>query len=106
MNSQAVVTGANTTIGNANVWSGRFRVESSPYMENTSYTGNSAAAWYLLADPNDLAVIEIAALNGRVEPVVDTADADFHVLGVQMRGYADVGVSMQEFRAGVRSAGS
>lgn len=90
----------------ANVWRGRFRVESSPYMTNTKYTGNNAAAWYLLADPNDLPVIEIAALYGRVEPVIESADASFNVLGVQMRGYSDVGVNLQEFRGGVRADGS
>lgn len=89
-----------------NVWRGRFRVESSPYMSNSSFTGYSAAAWYLLADPQELPVIEIAALNGRVEPVIETADADFNVLGVQMRGYSDVGVALQEYRAGVRADGS
>lgn len=90
----------------ANVWRGRFRVESSPYLSNSTYTGNSASAWYLLADPNEMPVIEIAALNGRVEPVVETADADFNVLGVQMRGYSDVGVAKQEPRGGVRADGS
>lgn len=90
----------------ANVWRGRFEVESSPYMSNSTYTGYSASAWYLLADPNELPVIEIAALNGRVEPVVETADADFNVLGVQMRGYSDVGVAKQEYRGGVRADGS
>jgi hypothetical protein len=88
-----------------NVWRGRFRVESSPYLSNSSYTGNSAAAWYMLADPNELPMIEIAALNGRVEPTVETADADFNVLGVQMRGYSDVGVALQEFRAAVKADG-
>lgn len=88
-----------------NVWRGRFRVESSPYMSNSSYTGYSAAAWYLLADPQELPVVEIVALNGRVEPVVETADAEFNVLGVQMRGYSDVGVALQEYRAGVRADG-
>jgi hypothetical protein len=89
-----------------NIWRDRFRVESSPYMSNVKYTGNSASAWYLLADPADLPVIEIVALNGRVEPVIETADADFNVLGVQMRGYSDVGVEKQEYRAGVRADGS
>jgi len=91
--------------GDANIWKDRFRVESSPYMSNAAYTGYSAAAWYMLADPNEMPVIEIVALNGRVEPVVETADADFNVLGVQMRGYSDVGVEMQEYRGGVRADG-
>jgi hypothetical protein len=88
-----------------NVFAGRFRVESSPYMSNSSYTGYSAAAWYMLADPMDMPVIEIAALNGRVEPIVETADADFNVLGIQMRGKSSVGVNLQEYRAGVRADG-
>ena len=104
MNSEKIK--GDTDEPEVNVWRGRFRVESSPYMSNASYDGYSAVAWYLLADPNEMPVIEIAALNGRVEPVVETADADFNVLGVQMRGYSDVGVAKQEYRGGVRADGS
>ena len=104
MNSERLI--GSTDGGDANIWNGRYTVVSSTYMSNTSYTGNSAVAWYLLADPMDLPVIEIAALNGNVAPVVETADADFNVLGVQMRGYSDVGVRKQEYRAGVRSTGA
>ena len=105
MNSERLITGENSTQPDANIWRGRFRVESSPYMHNTAYTGYSASAWYMLAEPNVMPVIEIAALNGRVEPTVETADADFNVLGVQMRGYSDVGVAKQEYRGGVRADG-
>lgn len=106
MNSELLISGTSTaTQGSTNIWRGRFRVYSSPYMSNSAYTGYSAAAWYMLADPADLPVIEIAALNGRVEPTVETADAEFNVLGVQMRGYSDVGVNLQEYRAGVRADG-
>jgi phage head maturation protease len=99
------VTGASATIPNVNVYAGRFRVESSPYISNSSYTGNTAVGWWMIANPSDLPLIEIAALNGRVEPVVETADAEFNVLGVQMRGYSDVGVTRQEKRAGVYADG-
>ena len=106
MNSERLIDGTATAVqGDANIWRGRFRVESSPYMHNSAYTGYSAAAWYMLADPAVMPVIEIAALNGRVEPTVETADADFNVLGVQMRGYSDVGVNLQEYRGGVRADG-
>jgi hypothetical protein len=106
MESQRLIDGTNTAVrGDANIYRGRFRVESSPYMSNSNYTGYSAAAWYMLADPNEMPVVEIAALNGRVEPMVETADADFNVLGVQMRGYSDVGVALQEYRGGVRADG-
>lgn len=94
-----------TASGDANPFFGRYRVESSPYISNSSYTGYTSAAWWLLANPADLAVIEIVALNGRVTPTVDTADADFNTLGIQMRGYSDVGVNLQEYRAGVHADG-
>lgn len=95
-----------TDAADANIWRNRFTVASSPYMENTNYTGNSTAAWYLLANPLELAVIQVALLHGRDAPIVETADAAFNVLGVEMRGYHDFGVSLQEYRGGVRSAGS
>jgi hypothetical protein len=105
MTSEKLITGASATVGEANPFAGRFRVESSPYMSNANYTGYSAAAWYMLADPNVLPVIEIVALNGRVEPTVESADADFNTLGIQMRGYCDIGVELQEYRGGVRADG-
>jgi len=106
MASERIIDGSSTTKqGDANIYRGRFRVESSPYMSNSAYTGYSAAAWYMLADPSELPVIEIAALNGNVQPVVETADASFNVLGIQMRGYSDVGVAQQEYRGGVRADG-
>ena len=100
-----VQSGSATGQSDVNVFAGRFRVESSPYMSNAAYTGYSAAAWYMLADPRDMPVVEIAALNGRVEPIVETADADFNVLGIQMRGKSSVGVALQEYRGGVRADG-
>lgn len=106
MNSEKLIDGtATATQGDANVFRGRFRVESSPYISNSAYTGNTSVGWWLLADPSVLPVIAIAALNGRVEPVVETAEAEFSVLGVQMRGYSDVGVNLQEYRGGVYADG-
>ena len=101
-----LTTGGSDNVADANVYRGKYRVASSVYMENSSYTGNSTAAWYLLADPMDLPVIEVVFLNGRETPIVESADADFDTLGIQVRGYHDFGVAKQEFRGGVRSAGS
>lgn len=106
MGGQNIVTGADTTLPSANVYQGRYRVVSSPYMENSSYTGYSAAAWYLLADPQDVPVIETCFLNGKDMPTIESADADFNVLGIQVRAYHDFGCALQEPRGGVRSAGS
>ena len=41
-------------------------------------------------------MIETAFLNGQEAPVIETADADFNVLGIQMRGYHDFGVALQD----------
>lgn len=84
---------------------GKFRVEVSRYLGNSKYTGYSSKAWYLLAEPTDLPVIEIAFLNGQEAPTIETADADFNVLGVQMRGYHDFGVALQDYRGGVKAKG-
>jgi len=53
-----------------------------------------------------VAVIEVVFLNGRQAPTVESADADFNVLGIQMRGYHDFGVEKQEYRGGVKSKGA
>lgn len=106
MGGQQIVTGSDTVLPSANVYQGRYRVVSSRYMENSSFTGYSNAAWYLLADPRDVPVIQTVFLNGRDMPTIESADADFNTLGIQVRAYHDFGVAKQEPRGGVRSAGS
>jgi hypothetical protein len=98
-------TTATTKFPVANPHQGKFRVEVSRYLANTSYTGNSAKAWYLFAEPTDLPVIEVAFLNGQEAPTIETADADFNVLGIQMRGYHDFGVALQDPRGAIKSKG-
>lgn len=99
-------TTANTARGTANPYAGRYRVVTSKYLSNTSYTGNSTTAWYLLADPNDIPVIQVAFLNGREMPVIESADADFNTLGIQYRGFYDFGCQLQEYRGGIRAKGA
>jgi len=89
----------------SNPHQGKFRTEVSRYLNNSQYPGNSQKAWYLLADPADLPVIEVAFLNGQESPVIETAEADFNVLGVRMRGYHDFGVALQDPRGGLKSKG-
>ncbi|MCL2647572.1 MAG: hypothetical protein FWD61_11295 [Phycisphaerales bacterium] len=90
----------------ANPHQGKYRVEVSRYLSNALYKGNaSSKAWYLLADPNDLPLIEVAFLNGQESPTIETAEADFNYLGVKMRGFHDFGVNLQDPRAGIRSKG-
>lgn len=108
MNSTNVVstTTANAPLPDGNPWAGMFEVVDSAYMQNSAYTGYSAAAWYLLADPNDVPVVEVCFLDGKEIPTVETTEADFDTLGIMIRGYHDFGVAKQEYRGGVRSAGS
>ena len=96
---------ANARVPITNPHVGKFRVEVSRYLANALYTGNSSKAWYLLTDPNDLPLIEVAFLNGQEAPTIETADADFNVLGVQMRGYHDFGVALQDPRAAIKCKG-
>jgi hypothetical protein len=84
---------------------GGFRIEVSRSLSNALYTGDSAKAWYLLADPSDLPVIEMAFLNGQESPTIETAEQTFNRLGIQMRGYHDFGVALQDPRGGVKAKG-
>jgi phage head maturation protease len=99
-------TTANTSFGTSNPFAGNFRVVHASYLSNSSYTGYSATAWYLLADPNDVPVIEVALLDGRDMPIVESADADFDTLGIHIRGVHHFGVAKQEYRGGVKSKGA
>lgn len=98
-------TTASTKYPTVNTFRGKFTVQSSFYLSLSTISGNSAKAWYLLADPADLATIEVVFLNGQQTPVIQTSDADFNVLGIMMRGYFDYGVKKQDWRAGVKMKG-
>ena len=81
----------------ANVLAGKFVIVSSAYLTSTS-------TWWLCADPNDLPTMEVGFLNGQRQPTVEQADADFDVLGIQVRGFYDFGVAQGEPRAAYRMA--
>jgi hypothetical protein len=104
--TQIVGQGASAApVPDGNPWAGMFRVVSSVYLGQTAI-GGSATAWYLLADPNNVAAIEVAFLFGRDTPTVETSEFDFNRLGMQWRAYMDFGVAKQEYRAGVKLKGA
>jgi hypothetical protein len=108
MQSTFITTGGASTKtkqGTSNIYAGRFTPVMSAYLGNSAYTGYSATAWYLLADPNDMPVIEIVFLDGQQAPTVESADVDFNKLGIQMRGFHDFGVALMEYRGGVKATG-
>lgn len=90
----------------ANPHAGMYRPVRSAYLSNAAISGNSTTAWRLLADPAELAAIEVCFLDGNEQPIIETAEADFNTLGVQMRGYHDFGVRKQDYRAAVKSKGA
>lgn len=88
-----------------NPHAGKWKPIASPYLNAQGITGGSAKAWYLFANPADVAAIEIAYLRGKRTPTIESGDTDFNTLGMQWRGYFDFGVAMQDFRAAVKSKG-
>ena len=81
----------------------RFEVAASPWISMANLSGSSSTQWYLLWAPDDFAIMEVAFLNGKKVPTIETSETDFNTLGVQMRGYWDFGVAMREKRGGVKS---
>jgi hypothetical protein len=91
----SLLVGGSSTVPNVNVLAGRYQVVPTSYL-------SSAEDYYLVASPADLPAMEVAFLNGVQSPVVETAEADFNTLGVQMRGYFDFGVAKAEYLASVK----
>jgi len=83
----------------------KYQVVSAPHLSDTFYTGNSAKAWYLFANPNVIAAFELVFLNGRREPVIERVEAPANMLGMGFRGYIDVGVKEQDPRGAVKVKG-
>ena len=108
MSSQYLLGPTSAKNPNANVWVGAFDVVVSPWLANSTLTGYSSTAWYLLGDPADLAALEIAYLAGVDTPVVEFfgMDTNPEVLGVSWRVFYDFGVALGEYRAGVKSKGA
>lgn len=88
-----------------NPHAGKWRPVASPYLNAQGIAGSSAKAWYLFANPADVAAIEIAYLRGRRVPTIESGETNFNTLGMQWRGYFDFGVAMQDRRAAVKVKG-
>lgn len=69
----------------ANVFAGRYRIVTSNYL-------TSSSTWWLMADAADLPALDVVFLNGQQVPTIEQVQADYQLLGVQMRGYMDFGV--------------
>jgi hypothetical protein len=111
LNSNFIVAGGGSSVNrqpSENRWRGKYRPVMSRYLSSAALAGNSATAWYMLANPGYMPVIECAFLNGVDVPTVQQAGIDFQFdrLGASVRGVFDFGVNMQNFRGGVKSNGA
>lgn len=97
---------AKTTYTTSNPHAGKYSLCSTSYLNNALIPNGSATHWFLQADPMDLPLIEVVFLYGQQMPTIQSADANFSTLGIEMRGFHDFGCNKQEYRAGVRSKGA
>lgn len=95
---------SNVAQGQENPYRGRFRVKSSPYMALSTMTGYSATSWYMLGDPNNIPAFQVAYLQGKRQPTIETTDTEFSSLGVQNRCYFDFGIARIDYRGCVKSS--
>jgi hypothetical protein len=98
-------TTSSTKYPTANPHMGKYEPIVTPYLSNPTISGYSRTAWTLMADPADLALIEVCFLNGIEQPTIEQAEMDFSTLGIQFRGFWDHGTTLVEPRAGVRADG-
>jgi len=95
-----------TKVPNDNAHAGKYKPVISAYLSDSTLTGWSSTAWHLLADPQDVPVMVVMFLDGKQTPTVEGADADFNVLGIQVRGYHDFGVALAEWVAAIKMKGT
>ncbi len=98
-------SGSPTKIPVDNPHRNKYRIVSVPHLSDSYYTGNSAKAWYLFANPQVLAAFELVFLNGRRTPTIERVEAPPNMLGMGFRGYIDVGVKEQDPRGAVKMKG-
>jgi signal peptide peptidase SppA len=111
LEANAEILYRNTNLGavassSANIYANKYRPVVAWQLSNSSYTGYSTTAWFLLNSPAVMSAVVVSFLNGQMSPTVESADADFNTLGVMFRGYHDFGVDQAEYLAGVLSKGA
>jgi hypothetical protein len=77
-----------------------------PRLSNsTRFSNTSDIQWYLFGAPMARA-ITVGFLRGAQNPTVETADADFNTLGIQMRVFHDYGVALGDEKAAYKAVGT
>lgn len=91
------ITGTSSEKGKNNVMRGLLAPITSQFL------GSGTAYWLF---NSAFPLVDVAFLNGRTTPIVETAEADFNQLGIQMRCYFDYGAAAGELKAAVYSTGA
>jgi hypothetical protein len=89
-----------------NPYRNRFQVVSTPFLSSAAISGSSPSTWYLLADPALIPAFQVAYLDGRRAPTIETGDAVFNTLGMSMRAVWDFGVGRLDYRGIIKSTAS
>ncbi len=74
----------------------RYKLLSAPHLSDSFYTGYSAKAWYLFADPAQIAAFEAVFLNGKQDPTIETVAPPAGTLGFAWAAYIDFGIAAQD----------
>lgn len=96
-----------------NPHAGKFRPVTSPYVDNTaltdqygeSFSNQSATAWWLMADPQALAVVHAVFLDGKTIPTVEQGQTSFDTLGIQWRAFHDWNFAAGDAKGLLKSTG-
>ena len=95
--ADALYVGRNNSsvkVSDVNTFAGKYNPICAPQLSDSSITGYSTTAWYLLGDKSMGSPMVVSFLNGQETPTVESADADFSTLGIEFRGYHDFGVDL------------
>jgi hypothetical protein len=82
-------------------------LEVEPRLSNSNrFTGASTKGWYLIASPQDAAIV-VAFLQGKQSPTVEFFgfDADANTLAATWRVYFDFGAALADHRAAYKAKG-
>lgn len=78
-----------------NPWRNKFRPVASAYL-------TSDDDYYLLADPQIAATIQVAFLDGQAAPTIESSAAEFDVFGIRWRAKFSFGVAFADPKAGIK----
>ena len=95
-----------TSVPNDNTHAGKYKPVCCNWLSDDEFTGHSSTAFYLLGNPALRPAMVASFLDGQESPTVETADANFDTLGIDMRGFHDFGCDQAEYLAGVKSKGA